>query len=177
MNERARSQDFLALYNLTTVFKNDVINQLTSIQTNNNSSVSNLNSEIQATEMRNNLTVTHLEGSTIKAGNVIKFNEVKFSVGISNLSTYKSNGKFICETSGLYMISTSIATDTAGNPEYGIIHNGTYISRTEIGQESSSAWRTGTSVVSRYLDVKDTIWVNAMGDVTPEASIWFNLQL
>ncbi|VDI22603.1 Hypothetical predicted protein [Mytilus galloprovincialis] len=187
MNERARSQDFLALYNLTTEFKKDVINQLSSIQINHNVTIDEIRSKIDTSEKESNSSIALLKkrieekvaltshptsGGTVKAGNIIKFNDVKFSVGINNLSTYKSSGKFVCESSGLYLMSVSIASYKNGNPQYGIILNGNFISLTEGGYQSGANWRTATSVVSRYLYVNDTIWVYARTDIYIAASIW-----
>lgn len=47
----------------------------------------------------------HVTSSTTANG-ILKFNDVRLSVGISNLSEYQSVGKFICERKGLYMISS-----------------------------------------------------------------------
>ncbi|CAG2187136.1 unnamed protein product [Mytilus edulis] len=78
MNERARSQDFLALYNITMdskrkhdMFESDVNNQLTSIRANHNMNLSNLSSEIQANEKQNNLSVALIEGKFTDINNTL----------------------------------------------------------------------------------------------------------
>lgn len=238
MNERARSQDFLALYNLTmelksthALFKKDVINQLTTIRVNHNMNLSNLSSEIQANEKHNNLSVALMEGKitdinnilvyfeanynvtvmeiqskidkietqttstilslkkrmdekvaltshisstdSLYSGKIMKFDKVAFSVGINNLSLFKSSGKFVVETPGLYLISVSVAVHVKGNPEFSIVLNDIIISETEMGEFATTSWRSGTNMVSRHLVVNDSIWVQCLNIVyTPENGDW-----
>ncbi|CAC5389015.1 unnamed protein product [Mytilus coruscus] len=68
---------------------------------------------------------------------IIKFDNVRFSVGINDLSAYKSTGKFTCETVGIYLISAAILSNTNG-ARYYIYLNGNPISDTHIGYSSSS---------------------------------------
>lgn len=43
------------------------------------------------------------------SNNIMKFDDVKFIVGIKNLAAYKNTGKFTCEQEGLNIISVSVA--------------------------------------------------------------------
>lgn len=92
---------------------------------------------------------------------ILKFSDVKLSVGLNNLSTYKNTGKFVCETKGLYMISPSILADQSGAQFY-IFLNGNLISETYIVYNSNnpSTFRnTGTVVLVQQLLPNDSLWV------------------
>lgn len=49
---------------------------------------------------------------------VVKFTDVRFHVGINNLNTFKSRGKFVCEIPGLYYISAHIRTTATNQKSY-----------------------------------------------------------
>lgn len=106
-----------------------------------------------------------LVSSSTKAG-IIKFDDVKFSAGINDLSAYKSTGKFTCETGGIYLISASIMSNT-NVADYYIYLNGNQISKTYIGYTSSPPslmYHTGTVVLARQLRPNDSVWVYSDSD-------------
>ncbi|CAC5389014.1 TRIP11 [Mytilus coruscus] len=109
----------------------------------------------------------HPASDTFSSG-IVKFNDVQFSIGINNLSTYKSTGKFVIEREGLYLISSSIFSGTNGAYYY-IYLNGDQISYTSIGNDSNNPslmQHTGTLVVARQLRSNDSVWVNIRSGIT-----------
>ncbi|VDI63419.1 Hypothetical predicted protein [Mytilus galloprovincialis] len=110
---------------------------------------------------------------------IIKFDNVKFSIGINNLSTYKSTGKFICEKDGLYLISVSIFSFT-NDASYQIYLNGKEISQTKIGYSASSSSRmddTGTVVLAQQLHPNDSVWVNYPSSFYIFGGTWSTLMI
>ncbi|XP_063448250.1 uncharacterized protein LOC134727792 [Mytilus trossulus] len=214
VNERARSQDFLALYNITINQKSalSVLNatsreqlmklreletnnskqllrleeletntskQLVRLEQNHNSTTSGIISKMEAMKKQENKTMSVMQTQINKnservamtahpshtatiTNTIIKFDDVKFSVGITNLATYKSTGKFTCEQEGLYIISASVMSLT-NNAEYFIYLNGNPISDTFIGQHSNTNVHTGAVTVTRKLKLNDQVWLYAIG--------------
>ncbi|CAC5392637.1 unnamed protein product [Mytilus coruscus] len=91
-------------------------------------------------------------------GNVIRFSTVKFQVGIDNLDTFKSRGKFVCEIPGLYYISAHIYTNSQGSPFY-VKKN----SMTIASSASDSGDTHSTNPISAVveLQLKDTLYIYA----------------
>lgn len=98
-------------------------------------------------------------GETI-TNTIMKFNDVKFSVGITNLALYKSTGKFTCEHEGLYLISASVMSYTSAAYYY-IYLNGSKISETNIGQHSDNYSHTGAVTITWKLNLNDQVWLYA----------------
>lgn len=73
--------------------------------------------------------------STSSVG-ILKFDDVRFSVGIRHLSAYTNTGKFICEKKGVYLFSSILSTTNSA--EYYIRMNGKVIYTTNIWYNSSS---------------------------------------
>lgn len=115
----------------------------------------------------------HSSSSLTKYG-IIKFDNIAFSVGMYNQSTYKSTGKFVCESQGLYIFSVSIYSSTNG-AYFSIYLNGNRISHTWIGYNSnnpSSMRYTGTAVHSLQLNLNDSVWVYYDGTYHVESGVW-----
>ncbi|XP_076071314.1 uncharacterized protein LOC143042746 [Mytilus galloprovincialis] len=104
----------------------------------------------------------HPSSQTTISNTIIKFDDVKYSVGITNLSTYKSTGKFSCKHEGLYLISASVMSHTSSAVYY-IRLNGNNISQTYIGQHSGDKSFTGAMTVSRKLNPNNQVWLYAVG--------------
>lgn len=119
----------------------------------------------------------HPSTSMLKAG-TIKFDDVLFSVGINNLSAYKNTGKFICEKSGLYLISTSIYS-MDNNAQYKIYLNDIEISYTRIGYNSNNPTmvHTGSVVVVLNLRLNDSLWVYNFGNFHVQGGKWSTLTI
>lgn len=89
------------------------------------------------------------------AGNVVQFNRIYFSVGISNLTMYITSGKFKCEKPGLYTISVTI---TMYGGEFYIYVNGNQITAT-YKHESDVWWHSSSTTISLQLQVNDSVWI------------------
>ncbi|XP_076071306.1 uncharacterized protein LOC143042745 isoform X3 [Mytilus galloprovincialis] len=107
---------------------------------------------------------------------IMKFDDVKYSVGITNLSTYKSTGKFTCEHEGLYLISASLMSYTSG-AYYHIRLNGDDISQTYIGFHSGTRTFTGAVTVTRKLNPNDQVWLYAGGSWYLYAGVYSKLTI
>lgn len=106
----------------------------------------------------------HLTSSTSTNG-ILKFDDVKFSIGINDISAYKSTGKFVCGRKGLYIISASIMS-FSNSGDYYIYLNGIRISQTKAGyfsNPSSYMYQTGTVVLTQQLLPNDSVWVHNLG--------------
>lgn len=98
----------------------------------------------------------------ISDGDIMKFDDVKYSIGISNVSAYENTGKFICELEGLYIIAASVMSQTVGASYY-IRLNKQFISNTYIGDHSGNHYFTGAVTVTRKLNPADQVWLQAYG--------------
>lgn len=120
----------------------------------------------------------HPAVTTTKAG-IIRFDDVRLGVGINNLSSYKSTGKFICEKGGLYLISASIFSKD-NDARYYVYLNGNEISNTENGYSSSppsSLANTGTVVLALQLTLNDSLWVSFLNNYYIEHGLWSTLTI
>ncbi|CAG2197571.1 unnamed protein product [Mytilus edulis] len=166
INERARSEDFRALYNMT-------VNSMSQMSTRLNEQNMSTEARLQNTDVRqnasivtlikqvhdfeerqnaslfakvkslgNNLTLTIgnvqravskinnrvamtacVSSSVTKpAGYIVKFNDLRTSVGVKNITQFRTIGKFTIEVEGLYLVSASIHT-TTNYGQYNIYKN------------------------------------------------------
>ncbi|VDI63085.1 Hypothetical predicted protein [Mytilus galloprovincialis] len=145
---------------------------------NHNSSTAGIISKIEAMENQKNKTMSVMQkqinknaervamtahpSSSGTVSNIIKFNYVTFSVGITNLATYKSTGKFSCEQEGLYIISASVMSQTS-SAYYCIYLNGNDISCTYIADHSGNDHHTAAVTVTRKLNLNDQVWLHTDG--------------
>ncbi|XP_063401959.1 uncharacterized protein LOC134686212 [Mytilus trossulus] len=99
-------------------------------------------------------------GSTVPGGAVVQFPNIKTNIGITDLSAYKSTGKFVCTVAGLYHVSAVMMTKTDGQRYY-IYKNSDRMITTLYGKVHS--YETKTSVFVTMLDVGDEITVRTSG--------------
>ncbi|CAG2246732.1 unnamed protein product [Mytilus edulis] len=216
IDERALSQDFLALQNMTTDLKRalneittntsnhlnefeaktssqlfnlehhqntsavDINNQLKELETktntqllrieqSKNSTKADIIARIDAKETSDNLTLMMVQNQInnnaervamtahpLSSGSVtrtiMKFSDVQYSVGITNLAAYRTTGNFTCEQEGLYIISASVMSLSSGAQFY-IYMNGNIISDTYIAQNNSNNEKhTGAVTITRELN-------------------------
>ncbi|CAG2246175.1 unnamed protein product [Mytilus edulis] len=117
----------------------------------------------------------HPSSGTV-SNNIIKFDYVTFSVGITNLATYKSTAKFSCDQEGLYMISASVTSQTS-SAYYYIYLNGNDISCTYIGYHIGNYHRTGAVTATRKLNPNDQVWLYAYGSCYLNGGVFSSLTI
>lgn len=98
--------------------------------------------------------------SSGKDRTIIQFDDVKFSVGIKNISTFKRSGNFVCEKEGVYLIAVTVsAKDSHAN--FCVRRDNTSpVACARIGQPSGADYHSGASVIAQPLHVNDTIYVD-----------------
>ncbi|VDI63221.1 Hypothetical predicted protein [Mytilus galloprovincialis] len=69
--------------------------------------------EIALNQQKDALTACH-SGSRVSGGTVVHFPNIKTIIGITDLSAYKSTGKFVCTVAGLYHVSAVMMSNTNG---------------------------------------------------------------
>lgn len=93
----------------------------------------------------------------MSAGQIVQFSEIKTDIGIADLSSYKSTGKFVCTVAGLYHIS-AVMMSTTNDALYDICKNNGVIFTAFYGK-IDRYYKTTTSVIVTILNVGDEITV------------------
>ncbi|XP_071174592.1 putative leucine-rich repeat-containing protein DDB_G0290503 [Mytilus edulis] len=96
-------------------------------------------------------------GGLIPAG-PLKFPDIKTSVGVSNLSTFQSTGKFTCQVPGYYHIVTTIMSAN-NNARIDIMKNSNSIHWQFVTGHHDGYWKPGTAVVALELKTNDNVWI------------------
>ncbi|CAC5371254.1 unnamed protein product [Mytilus coruscus] len=99
-------------------------------------------------------------GGDVTIGSEIKFNEVKTSTGISNLSAINSMGTFAVEVDGVYIIAVTVNSGTKDSG-FEIHKNNITLSQVYIQGQVGDNDQSGTGVVSTELQAGDLISVHA----------------
>lgn len=94
---------------------------------------------------------------------VVIFDNIQLLYGVNNVDRFKSDGKFIAEMEGLYIVSAWIMSATGG-AEFGIYHNGRLISNTYISSDSTN-WNTATGIATIELQTNDTVWIGTLSSM------------
>ncbi|XP_071174593.1 uncharacterized protein [Mytilus edulis] len=97
--------------------------------------------------------------SRVPAG-PLKFPDIKTSVGVSNLSSFQSTGKFTCRVPGYYYIVTTLmSVDT--NVKIDIMKNSNSIHWQYVTGyiKDQGAWTPGTAAVALELKTNDNVWI------------------
>lgn len=102
-----------------------------------------------------------VDGVTTHDG-VIRFDQLRSHVGIADLSTIRSTGKFTCEKAGLYQVSVVINTPT-DHARFSTHVNGNLVSTLSVSTDNHVD--TGTSVIAVELQAGDVVWVQADTDI------------
>ncbi|VDI15093.1 Hypothetical predicted protein [Mytilus galloprovincialis] len=89
---------------------------------------------------------------------IVRFSSINFQVGIDNLDTLKSSGKFVCEIPGLYYISAHIVTSNQNNGFY-VKQNYKTIAKCRSDAGDTPSANPISAVVE--LQLKDTLYVYA----------------
>ncbi|VDI75930.1 Hypothetical predicted protein [Mytilus galloprovincialis] len=112
--------------------------------------------EIALKQQKVALTACATAASTVPGGTVVHFPNIKTNIGITNLSAYRSTGKFVCTVAGLYHVSAVMMSNT-NDENYYIYKNSYRMIRAYYGKVHS--YVTRTSVFVTMLDVGDEITV------------------
>ncbi|CAC5361287.1 unnamed protein product [Mytilus coruscus] len=118
----------------------------------------------------------HPSTTEIVTSTIMKFDDVEFSVGITNLSSYRNTGKFTCEQEGLCIISAFVMSSTTG-ARYYIILNGNYFSETYIGGDSGNRHHIGAATITWNLNPKDQVWLYASGTFSLTRGLYSKLTI
>ncbi|VDI15091.1 Hypothetical predicted protein [Mytilus galloprovincialis] len=92
------------------------------------------------------------------SGGVVKFPTVYLNLGIKDIATFKTSGKFVCEFPGLYYISSHLRTTTR-NYSFSVKKNGVNIAYSATDDENHYSTNPISAVVE--LQLKDTLYVVA----------------
>ncbi|VDI06754.1 Hypothetical predicted protein [Mytilus galloprovincialis] len=101
------------------------------------------------------------KGGFVGSSRTILFQKVNRFTGISGaaVNKFKSDGKFVCETKGLYLIAANINTYTDG-AWFKIIKNHDELTRTYISNHGEdSGWHSSTGVTYAMLSPLDTVYI------------------
>lgn len=93
----------------------------------------------------------------------VKFDTIQLQYGVNNLSKFISDGKFIAEMEGLYIVSAWIMSATSG-AEFGIYHNTKLITRTYIN-DSINNWISASGIATIELQTNDTVWIGTLSSM------------
>ncbi|VDI44286.1 Hypothetical predicted protein [Mytilus galloprovincialis] len=127
-----------------------------------NSSMTGLQQQITNSNKRVSMTACVNSHGThqLSSYKVVKFDNIKVQYGVNNLNRFKSDGKFIAEMEGMYIVSAWIMSSSV-NAEFGIYHNGILISNTYISSDGGH-YNTATGVTAIDLQTNDTVWIGTI---------------
>lgn len=118
------------------------------------------------------MAITAHPSSSTRLSGIIKFDDVTFSVGVNNLTTYKNTGKFVVEKDGLYLISLAISSNN-NHAQYHINLNGNVISYARVtGSFLEQYSDTVNVVVALQLRLNDILWVSYPHNFHIEGRLW-----
>ncbi|CAG2242356.1 unnamed protein product [Mytilus edulis] len=144
VNQQARNQDFLALYNLTIangnslkaheIYQHNILKNMNNINNTFFNSSSTINAEIDRLEQSINMTNSRFDKAS-------------------------ESGKFTCKAPGFYQISVTILSHSASQ-RFGIYMNGHLVSKAYIS--STSNHESGTAVAAVVLQKNDEISIRSV---------------
>lgn len=106
---------------------------------------------------------------TYNTHELIKFDDVRTSIGIKNLSTFKTSGKFSCEADGLYHISVHVVSSNTGS-YYSIYKSNNRL--ITIYDDHNRSGESSAGVVVVEMNVGDTISVTTDTSMYIYSSHW-----
>lgn len=127
-----------------------------------NSSMAGLQQQITYSNKRVSMTACVKSQGTLQwsSNKVVKFDTIQLQYGVNNLSRFKSEGKFVAEMAGMYIVSAWIMSSSA-YAEFGIYHNDRLITRTYISSNGGH-WNTATGMTAIDLQTNDTVWIGTL---------------
>lgn len=99
----------------------------------------------------------HASGGTVSSFAVIPFKHVHIANGINDLTSVSREGKFICEKSGLYLISVFVSTFKNSNGYFIVYKNNDTIMT--AFRHPQSYVLTATAIAIEQLEISDTVYV------------------
>ncbi|VDI49174.1 Hypothetical predicted protein [Mytilus galloprovincialis] len=96
-------------------------------------------------------------GSTASAGS-LKFPDIKTSIGVSDLSSFKSTGQFTCQVPGYYYITVTTMS-LSNNPRIEIMRNYTAIHWQYMTGNAHNYWTPGAAAMALELKSNDNVWI------------------
>ena len=103
------------------------------------------------------------------SGIQMTFTDIKFSHGFSNLTSLKTNGKFVCETAGLYLVFVTIG-DSVSNRRFSIVLrdvsrnfdvlSSSYVTPYYTNARDTDMYHTSAAAAVVELKVNDTVYVD-----------------
>ncbi|XP_071122919.1 uncharacterized protein [Mytilus edulis] len=136
-----------------TAVKKEMMNNVQHLQFGLNDTLSTLDKISNRVVLSAQLT----SSETVAATTVIPFKEVRTSHGIHDLTSIRNEGKFICEKSGVYLISVFVSTNTDNNGYYYVYKNNEYIAKAY--RHPKSYYLTFTAIVTERLQTNDIVYV------------------
>lgn len=113
--------------------------------------------------------------ATTISGHIIQFNDVKFSFGINNLSTFKNNGKFVCEKKGIYLVSVTMTVRSSDSDSaFCIMHNGFNLCSSS---QPDSGYRSYSITIVMNLKINDNVWIIHGKPVVPSYSYFMIIKV
>ena len=88
----------------------------------------------------------------------MKFSSVITAVGIQDIASFTTTGKFTCQIPGIYHITVTVISISDGLMLY-ILKNSKGIHHQHIIGKTGSYWEEGTMAVALELKGNDTVWV------------------
>ncbi|CAG2193055.1 unnamed protein product [Mytilus edulis] len=162
MLEEKQNQHFQILRNLTFESRNEneklanhTMKEIEQMGRYHNSSFSLFQQNLDKQLQKVVVTGCTSGGGTVPAG-PLKFPDIKTSVGVSNLSSFQSTGKFTCQVPGYYHIVTTIMS-TNNNARIDIMKNSNSIHWQFVTGYAQSYWTPGTAAVALELKTNDTV--------------------
>lgn len=99
--------------------------------------------------------------STLSGRSVVKFDDIRTNIGISNVSSFRNSGKFTSESEGLYLVFSWIVSDV-NDAQFAIYCNGNSLARVYVtfnGDTGNANVGTTRAVVAVELKAGDIVWV------------------
>ncbi|CAG2230777.1 unnamed protein product [Mytilus edulis] len=164
MLQQKQNQDFQILRNLTSESRNEneklvnhTMKEIEQMGRYHNSSFLLFQQNLEKQLQKVVVTGCIIGHPTIPAG-PLKFPDIKTSVGVSSLSSFKSTGKFTCQVPGYYHIVTTVLT-TYIDARIDIMKNSNSIHWQYVTGYTTSHWTPGTAAVALELKTNDTVWI------------------
>ncbi|CAG2223542.1 unnamed protein product [Mytilus edulis] len=100
-------------------------------------------------------------GSAKVSTGTLRFPDIKTSIGVSDLSSFKSTGKFTCHVPGYYYITVTTMS-LKNQPRIEFMRNSTAIHWQYMTSyiKNSIYWIPGAAALALELKMNDTVWIN-----------------